>query len=566
MAFPVSPVDGEYATVNNIVYLYASATGTWTRQQGANGTGTLSTLNITSTNNATSQITGALVVAGGAGFQGNVHVNAVYSNNYKYANGSPFTTESPTSIANGNSNVTVVANANVTISSAGTANVIVVTSTGANIAGTANVTGAVALGSSLTVTGVTNLGPVGNVIITGGSSNQYLRTDGAGALSWQSLSSNSISNGNSNVTVVANANVNISSTGVANVLVITGTGVVATGLIDIDNIRLDGNTISSTNTNGNIDITPNGTGNINLNDPVQATSTIQATRFISNIADGTAPFTVTSTTQVANLNVATAGSATTAGTVTTAAQPNITGVGTLTSLTTNGRIQVTLDGSADTGVTNNTTMLELLDNGATSTPSMAFHRPSVYATKIVLNTDNILYFGGWSAAVGGQSIATGTHLPGANATYALGSTSLRWSNIWGLASSAQYADLAEMYQADAEYSPGTVMVFGGEKEITASTITYDTAVAGVISTQPAYLMNDESDRSGIWLPLALTGRVPCLVKGPVKKGDVLVTSSTPGVAEKINNQSYIPGCVIGKSLEEYLGTNITTIEVVVGRF
>jgi hypothetical protein len=566
MAFPVSPVDGEYATVNNIVYLYASATGTWTRQQGANGTGTLSTLNITSTNNATSQITGALVVAGGAGFQGNVHVNAVYSNNYKYANGSPFTTESPTSIANGNSNVNVVANANVTISSAGTANVIVVTSTGANIAGTANVTGAVALGSSLTVTGVTNLGPVGNVIITGGSSNQYLRTDGAGALSWQSLSSNSISNGNSNVTVVANANVNISSTGVANVLVITGTGVVATGIIDIDNIRLDGNTISSTNTNGNIDITPNGTGNINLNDPVQATSTIQATRFISNIADGTAPFTVTSTTQVANLNVATAGSATTAGTVTTAAQPNITGVGTLTSLTTNGRIQVTLDGSADTGVTNNTTMLELLDNGATSTPSMAFHRPSVYATKIVLNTDNILYFGGWSAAVGGQSIATGTHLPGANATYALGSTSLRWSNIWGLASSAQYADLAEMYQADAEYSPGTVMVFGGGKEITASTITYDTAVAGVISTQPAYLMNDESDRSGIWLPLALTGRVPCLVKGPVKKGDVLVTSSTPGVAEKINNQSYIPGCVIGKSLEEYLGTNITTIEVVVGRF
>jgi hypothetical protein len=79
-------------------------------------------------------------------------------------------------------------------------------------------------------------------------------------------------------------------------------------------------------------------------------------------------------------------------------------------------------------------------------------------------------------------------------------------------------------------------------------------------------MNDESDRSGIWLPLALTGRVPCRVKGPVKKGDILVTSSTPGVAEKINNQSYVPGCVIGKSLEDYLGTNITTIEVVVGRF
>ena len=211
-------------------------------------------------------------------------------------------------------------------------------------------------------------------------------------------------------------------------------------------------------------------------------------------------------------------------------------------------------------------MLELLDNGATSTPSMAFHRPSVYATKIVLSTDNILYFGGWSAAIGGQSIATGTHLPGANATYALGSTSLRWSNIWGLASSAQYADLAEMYQADAEYSPGTVMVFGGEKEITSSTITHDTAVAGVISTQPAYLMNDESSRSGIWLPLALTGRVPCLVKGPVSKGDIVVTSDIPGVAEKINKILYEPGSVIGKSLEHHLGTDIKIIEVVVGRF
>jgi hypothetical protein len=339
----------------------------------------------------------------------------------------------------------------------------------------------------------------------------------------------SIVSGTSNVSVAASGNVTVGIGGTANIAVFTSTGANITGTLGISGVTT-------------------------------------ASTFVSNIAIGTAPFTVTSTTQVANLNVATAGSATTAGTVTTAAQPNITGVGTLTSLTTNGRIQVTLDGSADTGVTNNTTMLELLDNGATSTPSMSFHRPSAYATKIVLNTDNILYFGGWSAAVGGQSIATGTHLPGANATYALGSTSLRWSNIWGLASSAQYADLAEMYQADVEYPPATVMVFGGKKEITSSTITHDPAVAGVISTQPAYLMNDESDRSGIWLPLALTGRVPCLVKGPVKKGDVLVTSSTPGVAEKINNQSYVPGCVIGKSLEEYLGTNITTIEVVVGRF
>ena len=115
-------------------------------------------------------------------------------------------------------------------------------------------------------------------------------------------------------TVTTNAQPNITSVGILD-------------LLDVDNINISGNTISSSNTNGNIDISPNGAGNINLNDAVQATSTIQATQFISNVAIGTAPFTVTSTTQVANLNVATAG---TASTVTTAAQPNITSVGNLT--------------------------------------------------------------------------------------------------------------------------------------------------------------------------------------------------------------------------------------------
>lgn len=109
-------------------------------------------------------------------------------------------------------------------------------------------------------------------------------------------------------------------------------------IANIDNIQIDSNAISSTNVNGNIDISPNGTGNINLNNPTQVSSTVQATRFISNIATGTAPFTVTSTTQVANLNVAAAGTATTAGTVTASSQPNITSVGTLTLLGVSGDV------------------------------------------------------------------------------------------------------------------------------------------------------------------------------------------------------------------------------------
>jgi molybdenum cofactor biosynthesis enzyme len=67
-------------------------------------------------------------------------------------------------------------------------------------------------------------------------------------------------------------------------------------------------------------------------------------------------------------------------------------------------------------------------------------------------------------------------------------------------------------------------------------------------------------------PVAMTGRVPCLVQGPVTKGQVLVTSKTPGVAQAIDNSKFIPGCVLGKALESINNINIETIEVVVGRF
>lgn len=143
-----------------------------------------------------------------------------------------------------------------------------------------------------------------------------------------------------------------------------------------------------------------------------------------------------------------------------------------------------------------------------------------------------------------------------------GSGNLTATNFNGVASSAKYADLAEVYVADLDYEPGTVVVFGGEQEITTTTFSHDTRVAGVISTNPAYLMNSET----VGLPVALTGRVPCKVKGFVKKGDILVTSSVPGVAQKMSDDWYKPGCIIGKAIGENKTSGIATIEVVVGRF
>ena len=162
----------------------------------------------------------------------------------------------------------------------------------------------------------------------------------------------------------------------------------------------------------------------------------------------------------------------------------------------------------------------------------------------------------------GNLQVSGSILPTANASYNIGSSTAWFGNIFGISSQAKYADFAEKYSSDYFYEAGTVVVFGGEKEITVSTIDHDPSVAGVISTDPAYLMN--ADTEG--LPVAFTGRVPCKVLGPVKKGQVLVTSHIMGVAQAINNSKYVPGCVIGKSLESIDSTEVKTIEVVVGRF
>jgi len=127
----------------------------------------------------------------------------------------------------------------------------------------------------------------------------------------------------------------------------------------------------------------------------------------------------------------------------------------------------------------------------------------------------------------------------------------------GTATSAQYADLAEMYSADADIEPGTVVCFGGNKEVTTCMADADKKVAGVVSTNPAYLMNSDADGVAV----ALQGRVPCKVTGAVAKGDMLVAAGN-GMARAEENPAM--GSVIGKALENHAeGEGV--IEVVVGR-
>jgi hypothetical protein len=163
--------------------------------------------------------------------------------------------------------------------------------------------------------------------------------------------------------------------------------------------------------------------------------------------------------------------------------------------------------------------------------------------------------------VGNEVTIAGSIVPTANLTHNLGSPSSWWNILYGVSTQAKYADLAEHYAADAEYDPGTVVVFGGVEEITVSDISHDPRVAGVISTDPAYLMNAANPG----LPVALTGRVPCQVQGPVTKGDRLVNIRS-GVAGRLDPVLHQYGCIIGKSLDEIADDSTQTIEIVVGRF
>ncbi len=164
-----------------------------------------------------------------------------------------------------------------------------------------------------------------------------------------------------------------------------------------------------------------------------------------------------------------------------------------------------------------------------------------------------------SAVSAGNTASRPAVVPFRNQSTDLGIVSLKWNTVHALTVSAQNADLAENYLADAEYDVGTVLEFGGEFEVT---IAEDETrrVAGVVTTNPAYLMNSEC-KGKFSTAIALQGRVPCKVRGNIRKGDMLVSGGN-GFARPTHDPRI--GTVIGKALEDFNGVS-GVIEVAVGR-
>ena len=142
---------------------------------------------------------------------------------------------------------------------------------------------------------------------------------------------------------------------------------------------------------------------------------------------------------------------------------------------------------------------------------------------------------------------------------------------WGIASSSEYADLAERYEADAEYGPGTVMRLGGTKEVTQTTSSGANDIIGVVSTDPAYLMNSDAGIDATHPQIAMIGRVPCKVVGTINKFDILMSSKTPGVATSIsdgvtrsvysNSMENVRNYSFARALQSYDSTSVGSIEV-----
>jgi hypothetical protein len=291
-----------------------------------------------------------------------------------------------------------------------------------------------------------------------------------------------------------------------------------------------------------------------------------------NIVTGNiqAPVVTSGAITASTVNAGTIGNsgATLTGTLSTGYQNNITTVGTLSGLTVtaNANFQSSVaatsvvsgaTGSFATIEGNNLNLSALATvgnvittngvfwpNGQTLVSTITAFNGTVGATTPTTGVFTRLTTSG-NITVNSTNLTTAIVNGGTNGTGNIGASGATFNTLFAKATTAQYADLAEKYHSDQVYAPGTVMKIGGINEITRCDEEYSYDVFGVISENPAYLMNDKN-QSELWLPIVLVGRSSVNVIGPVSKGERLVSAGN-GYA-KASDKGVCFRTVIGRSL------------------
>jgi hypothetical protein len=298
---------------------------------------------------------------------------------------------------------------------------------------------------------------------------------------------------------------------------ITGGNLILSGAI-VDSAQLD---IQTSAGNANIALAPNGTGIVTVSTQVSA---------VGNVTGG---------------NIRTGGVVSAAGNILTAGLISATGNITGGNILGGANVNATTHTGTTVSVTANITGGNVLTGGLISATGNVTGGNLISTNTLTVNSGNAL---------------TAIVNAGGNGIGNIGSSGSYFNTAFVKATSAQYADLAENYTSDAEYAPGTVVVFGGTAEITTTNTFADVSVAGAISSDPAYLMN--SGTKG--LPVALRGRVPVQVIGPVTKGDLLVTAGqNPGYATSVGRSTDRPLAVFAKALETNTNEGTKVIEAVI---
>jgi hypothetical protein len=368
-----------------------------------------------------------------------------------------------------------------------------------------------------------------------------------------------------------------------------------------------------------------GAGSINVNGlnaaTINAAGSVTATTFSGRLTGnviGNVSATVISASTISTQGINASSGYT--GTILTASQPNITGLGNVVNLQTNGTTSFTglaryngseiatlnnipsnfssINATPIGNITPSTGAFTSLTSGNARltggyTDNVAIGANTAATGKFTTLTTTSLEITGTTATINGAQIATlggggtftsiqntpignatpstgafttlavGTSLlPTANISVNIGSASNWFNNIYGTAIHAQYADLAERFHADAIYAPGTVVEMGGANEITQVVEELSNKVFGVISTNAAYLMNSGAGTNETHPPVAMSGRVPVRAVGLITKGDRLVSAGN-GLARAGTQEELTPWNVIGRSLVNKTDSAESLIEAIV---
>jgi hypothetical protein len=290
--------------------------------------------------------------------------------------------------------------------------------------------------------------------------------------------------------------------------------------------------------------------------------TVDTTNWTLRVQDGATAggYTLASLTATQTLTNKTLSSPTFTGSATGTANITLTGNIGATNLNITGNIVDTGAISIITAASGNVNLAPNGTNVIVATTTGANVTGTLTATGNV--TGSNLVTAGLLSINSGNSSGTVITNAGGNGVGNIGSETGYFNTAHVKATSAQYADVAEKYVADQNYEPGTVVEIGGLAEVTATTQPRSTKIAGVVSTNPAFVMNScETNPNAV--DVALLGRVPCRVVGTINKGDILCSSHIPGVATADSMPTY--GSIVGKALEQYNSNEVGTIEVLVGR-